>query len=188
MADIATTDVTVTILPAYEGHVGAGSTGTRGSGQKDSWVSPHDGFRRVEVKIAFGNGVRTYPSTGVPLPVAADFAGSVRKPHGAAFGMTRGLKYLVIQDSDDAQGILWKYNRENHRLRGYIMGLDVTAAGAGTLDDFPIDTTDEPLAEAASIGAVGLEAGVNLLGRFMELKAAASTPAAQVIYATAVGW
>jgi hypothetical protein len=132
--------------------------------------------RHSYVKIAFGNGTLTYPANGVPMPAAS------------SFGMVRNLDRLVIYDSDDAQGIMWKYDKENKKLRGYIMGLDVTAAGAGTLDDFPLDTAGEPLAEAASIGAVGLEAGVNLLGRFMELKAAASTPAAQTLYALAIGW
>lgn len=128
------------------------------------------------VKIAFGDGSLTYPANGVPMPAAAKF------------GMRTLLNRLIVLDSDDAQGILWKWDKENNKLRAYILGVHVTAAGAGTLDDFPIDTTAEPLAEAASIGAVGLEAASNLLGRLKELKGAASAPAAQTMYALAIGY
>lgn len=134
-----------------------------------------DKKHRNRVKIVFGNATLTYPSGGVPLPTFA------------SFGLNRNLDYLVLTDSDDGQGIVWKYDQENKKLRGYIQGVHVTAAGAGTLDDFPIDTTSEPLAEAASIGAVGLEASMNLLGRMAELKTT-SAPAATTIYAEAVGW
>lgn len=133
------------------------------------------GKRKVLVKIAFGDGALTYPSGGVPMPAKENF------------GMLRNLDYLLISDNDDAQGIVWKWDYENKKLRGYILGVHVAAAGAGTLDDFPIDTTAEPLAEAASVGAVGLEAAMNLLGRMAELKTA-SAPAATVLYAEAVGY
>lgn len=131
--------------------------------------------KRNLVKIAFGDGSLTYPSGGVPMPAIGEF------------GLTNDMDYMILIDGDDSQGIVWKYDQENRKLRAFIMGLDVTAAGTGTLDDFPLDTTGEPLAEAASIGAVGLEAGVNLLGRLHELKTT-SAPAAATLYAEAVGW
>ncbi|MFQ5641097.1 MAG: hypothetical protein ACE5IR_24225 [bacterium] len=132
-------------------------------------------MKRNRVKIAFGDGSLTYPTGGVPMPAIGNF------------GMVNNLDFLNVVDDDDSQGIVWKYDKDNNKLRAYIMGVDVTAAGSGTLDDFPLDTTGEPLAEAASLGAVGLEAGVNLLGRLQELKTT-SAPAVQTIYAEAVGW
>jgi hypothetical protein len=108
-------------------------------------------------------------------------------PAFSSLGLKRNLDFLSIIDSDDAQGIVWKYDKDNNKLRAYILGVNVDAAGSGTLDDFPLDTTAEPLAEAASIGAVGLEASMNLLGRLAELKTS-SAPAAQTLYAEAVGW
>jgi hypothetical protein len=131
--------------------------------------------KKCRIKIEFGNGTLTYPSGGVPMPAFS------------SLGLKRNLDFLSIIDSDDAQGIVWKYDKDNNKLRAYILGVNVDAAGSGTLDDFPLDTTAEPLAEAASIGAVGLEASMNLLGRLAELKTS-SAPAAQTLYAEAVGW
>ncbi len=133
--------------------------------------------RRVLVKITFGDGAKTYPSGGVPLTTLA-----------SDVDLQRNIRRWEIVDSDDGQGIVWKIDHENAKLRGYILGINVDAAGADTLDDFPIDTTAEPLAEAASIGGFGLEAQMNLLGRMAELKAAASAPAAQTLYLYAYGW
>ena len=132
--------------------------------------------KRNRVKIAFGDGAKTYPSGGVPLPAIS------------TFGMVRSLDYLLMIETDDAQGIVWKYDKDNKKMRAYILGINVDAAGSDTLDDFPIDTTAEPLAEPASIGGFGLEASMNLLGRLAELKAAASAPAAHTMFAEAVGW
>lgn len=131
--------------------------------------------KRNRVKIAFGDGAKTYPTGGVPLPAFG------------VFGMVRNLDYLSLFDAEDAQGIVWKYDKENKKLRAYIEALDLSAAGAGVLDDFPINTTAEPLATAVSVGLVGAAAGVNYLGRLEEL-VNTKAPAATVMFAEAVGW
>lgn len=131
--------------------------------------------RRNRCKVTFGDGALTYPSGGVPLPAAS------------AFGMPQALDYIVLIDSDDAQGIMWKYDFANKKLRGYIMGIDINAAGALVLDDFPLDTTGEPMATAISIGLAGAAAGINYLGRMQELLADTHAPAAHTMYVEAVG-
>lgn len=132
--------------------------------------------KRNRVKITFGDGALTYPTGGVPLPAAGKF------------GMYRNLDYLILFDPDDGQGIMWKYDKENNKLRAYIPALDVGAAGAATVDDFPFDTTDEPLATAVSISLTNSTgAGTKYLGRQKEL-VNTQAPAAQTMYAEAVGW
>lgn len=158
MADLTSSDVTVTVL----------EQGRRQSGDKVNLCS-----------IAFGDGVDTYPSGGVPLPSAA------------SFGMSEVLKYLVVVDDDVDQGIVWKYDYTNKKLKAYILGLDIDAAGSDTLDDFPIDATAEPLATGSlSVGLAdsGAAAGVVYLGRLKELAAASSAPAATTLIVEAVGW
>jgi hypothetical protein len=138
--------------------------------------------RKTRVKIAFGDGALTYPAGGVPLP-AAD-----------KFGMYRQLDYMVLTDNNDAVGIIWKFDQENKKLRGWIQGVVLSAAGSGTLDDHPLNSTADPLTAAAhqpgaalpSIGVVGA-AGTSFLGALKEL-AATHTPAAQTLYAEATGW
>lgn len=162
MPALVATDVTITLQTQGRGIAAA------------ERISPRE--KKSFVKIAFGDGALTYPALGVPMPTAP-----------ATWGFIRSLNRIELVDSEDAQGILWKVDHENTKLRAYIEGLDVTAAGADTLDDFPLDTTGETLAEAASIGAFGLEVGVNLLGRLHELKTT-SAPLAQTLFAHAYGW
>jgi hypothetical protein len=101
--------------------------------------------------------------------------------------MKQTLDYLIIVDGNDASGIIWKYDYENKKLRGYIQGIVVGAAGAVAVDDFPLDTTADPLASTLSVSLTGSTgAGTKYLGAMKEL-AAAAAPVAQVIYAEAVG-
>lgn len=132
--------------------------------------------RRTLVKIAFGDGALTYPSGGVPLPTAP-----------TSWGLRRSLDYIVLNDANDGSGIVWKYDRENKKLRGYISGITVSAAGAATVDDFALDTTAEPLATAVSLSLTNnTGAGVKYLGSLIELTTT-HAPAAQVLYCEAVG-
>ena len=133
--------------------------------------------KRHRVKIAFGNGTLTYPSGGVPMPTYP------------SFGLTARLDFLNMFDGDDGQGVYWKYDKENAKMRAYIPAIVVGAAGALTVDDFPLDTTAEPLATTVSLSLTNKTgAGTKYLGRQKELIAASHAPAATVLYAEAVGW
>jgi hypothetical protein len=140
--------------------------------------------RRHRVRIAFGDGALTYPAGGIPLP------------NYAMFGLQQRLDFLVMTDTSDDQGILWKFDQDNLKLQGFIQGVVTSAAGAGTLDDYPLDGTADPLAAAArqpsngavSVGLVASAAGVVYFGALKELLAAEHAPAAQTLYAEAVGW
>lgn len=63
--------------------------------------------KRNRVKITFGDASDTYPSGGVPMPEFGQF------------GMVRNLDYLNMFDADDAQGLIFKYDSENHKVRMY---------------------------------------------------------------------
>lgn len=154
MADIASTDVTITVQEK------------RIEGAR----------KRARVKIAFGDGALTYPSGGVPLPAYGQF------------GMKRFLEYIVLTDSDDATGIVWKFDQENKKLRAFIPGVTVGAAGAVTVDDFPLTSDDNTLATAMSVSLTNsVGAGTHHFGVLKEL-VNAQTIVAQVLYAEAVGW
>ena len=156
MADLASTDVTLTI-------------------QKLRRTAR---ARTNSVKIAFGNGTLTYPLAGggVPLPASP-----------LLWGLRLSIEDIVLADANDGSGILWKYDRENHKLRGYISGVTVAAAGSATMDDFALDTSAEPLATAVAVSLTNSTgAGVKYLGSLVEL-AAAAAPAAQVLYAIVYG-
>ena len=146
-------------------------------------VDRNNKVKRNRVKVVFGNGTLTYPSGGVPLPSAQ------------SFGMRQALINLVPVDMEDAQGIVWKYDFANNKLRGYIQGVVRTTAGAGTPDDFPLDTTADPTTAAAvqpnatavSVSVVsGAAAGNVYLGTLKEF-GTAHAPAAQTLYFEAVG-
>ena len=167
MTAIASTDLTLTV-----------QTGT---------IQRFNKYKEALVKIAFGNGTLTYPPGGVPLP---SFVASF-----TSYGMKKTVNYLELVDQDDSQGIIWKYDHDNKKLRGYLQGAVITAASTGTLDDYPLDTTAEPLAAAAnqpSSGAISLgltntaAAGTIFLGKLVEL-ASTHAPAAQTLYVRVSG-
>lgn len=90
MADIASTNVTITIV-------------------KNRLIRSSPGaFLRNIVKIQFGDGVLNYPALGVPLPGFAKF------------GMKRELEFIVLLDSGSAVTIRWTYDYANKKLRGWI--------------------------------------------------------------------
>lgn len=133
--------------------------------------------KRHQVKIEFGDGALTYPTGGVPMP-AKD-----------KFGMVHALEFLSLIDDNDATGIVWKYDKENNKLRGFIQGITVSAAGAATMDDFALDTTADPLATTVSVSLTNSTgAGAKYLGKMLELAGGSAAPAAQVLYAEAVGF
>ena len=133
-------------------------------------------FRYNTVKVQFGDGALTYPAGGVPLPAFG------------AYGMRMEIEHLAEVDVNDASGIIWKYDKDNNKLRGYIMGLDISAAGSATLDDYPINTTNQPLATASLSVSFqqSLGAGVKYLGELQELTTT-HAPAAQTLYFEAMG-
>lgn len=129
--------------------------------------------RRNRVKIAFGDGALTYPAGGVPMPAAANF------------GLVRNLDYVMLSDADDGSGIVWKYDKENSKLRGYVQGVQVGAAGAGALDDYPASAGVG--VDTVSLGLVVAGAGTYRFGAMKEL-GTADAPAAQTLYGEAIGW
>lgn len=85
MADLTAEDVTITVNEE-------GIEGKR---------------RRNRVTLVFGDGVDTYPTSGIPLPTFGNF------------GMRRNLDGLTWLDEANGNGFVYKYDRANHKLRIY---------------------------------------------------------------------
>ncbi len=131
--------------------------------------------RNNRTKIVFGDGALTYPSGGVPMPGFG------------SFGLKKVLEYLILIDADDGSGIVWKYDAANNKLRGYIQGIIVSAAGGATVDDFALNTASEPMATAVSLSLTdNTGAGTKYFGKLIELTTS-HAPASQTLYAEAVG-
>lgn len=91
MGELASIDVTVTVNP--------GDRNMAGGAFKDFTLAA----------IAFGDGVKTYPANGVPLPAIGQF------------GLHKGIDFgLVSQNPDD--GFIYKYDKTNHSIRIYTQG------------------------------------------------------------------
>ena len=133
--------------------------------------------RRNRCKIEFGDGALTYPAGGIPLPAAKSFA------------MNGGvLEYLILTDSNDASGLIWKYDQDNKKLRAYVQGYDHGTGGTVTLDDYPV-TAAAGVTSGISVSlTTAAGAAVARLGGLQELLGGTDAPAAQVLYAEAVGW
>lgn len=129
--------------------------------------------RRNLVKITFGDGALTYPANGVPMPTKEKF------------GMVRNLRSLVFYDTDDSNGLTWKYDVVNNKLRAWVQGYAHGAAGAVTMDDFPV-TAAFGVKASMSVSLLGTDTGTAQLGGLVE--ASGGAPAAQTLYAEAIGW
>lgn len=133
--------------------------------------------RKSDVTIAFGNGTLTYPSGGVPMPTYP------------SFGLVRNLDFLALHDPGNANGLVYKYDRTNNKLRIYEQGMRTGSTGAAN------DSESGALAEGGVDGVTEtvvrlMDSAVNTtyqLGALKELTAT-STPAAATLKAEAVGW
>lgn len=85
MADIASTDVTYTLV--------------------DQRIQD-SGLRHRQFKIEFGDGVLTYPAGGVPLD-------------NDKLGVPNDNVSLILYDSEDGDGFLYKYDRDDNKIRIY---------------------------------------------------------------------
>jgi len=70
------------------------------------------------VSVAFGDGSKTYPSGGVPLPAIGNF------------GFQQQVDFCAVQEPS-ANGFTYKYDNTNHKIRIYTQGV-VTGSTAAT--------------------------------------------------------
>ena len=123
--------------------------------------------------LAFGDGALTYPTGGIPLSTSL-------------LGMKREVQAVQIVDESSADGFTYKWDRVNNKILIYTQGVAFGAAGAATLDDFPL---------SAGVGvtsgrSISLDNGATSpvrLGGQKEL-ASTDTPAATTLRVIVRGW
>lgn len=71
--------------------------------------------------LTFGDGALTYPSGGIPLPVIAKF------------GYSREITFMGIEQPY-GNGFVYKFDRTNHKLLIYTMGVVTTTTGASVIE------------------------------------------------------
>lgn len=147
--------------------------------------------RHSRVKITFGDGALTYPANGVPLPTYS------------SFGLYRVLDFITLIDNNDGVGLVWKYDKENKKLRAWQVaagthGHDFLVKGgqaaAGT-DALSIKGA-VVIGKEAATDVTQTEAGAAAGGGVITKTIAAAAPvelgnvavAAQTLYAEAIGW
>lgn len=102
MADLTAADVTVTI--------------------NDQWIQEKKKY--CECTVTFGDGSKTYPTGGVPMPTYEKW------------GMKRSLSVLMVVEAN-AGGYFWEYDVSVHKLRALRQGGNValTVKGSQTAAD-----------------------------------------------------
>jgi len=106
MADLTADDVTVSI------------------GSRDKDFARIGSLKNLSIaSIAFGDGVLTYPTGGVPLPAIGHF------------GLNKQMDLLIPQQPSD-NGFIYKYDATNHTLLIYTQGVvtgstSVSPSGVG---------------------------------------------------------
>ena len=117
MADLAASDVTVTLNP-----------------QDIDFMAYN---KVVMPKIAFGDGVKTIPAGGIPLPELSylDLHKEIKRAH-------------VVQPED---GYVYRVDRANHTLMVFFADYDAVADG--------------PLVEAAGVAIAATELELTIIGQ-----------------------
>lgn len=130
--------------------------------------------RRNRVSIAFGDGAKTYPAAGVPMPGAG------------SFGMIRQLDYVLLYDPSNPDGFIYKYDATNNKMRIWSQGLNTGATAAA-------DSTSGALAK----NSAGAESVVRAMGTAVSTAydvgpmneiGTAIAPASTTLVGEAVGW
>lgn len=118
-------------------------------------------------------------------------------PSAGNFGLVRNLTLLSLVDNDDASGIVWKWDKDNNKLRGYKTGSvkAFTVKGSETASDetafVSITEGDGTAQSGVAIGHAGGGADIDINTEDVNLSELASgtdTPAAQTLYAEVIGW
>jgi len=140
-------------------------------------------------KIAFGNGSLTYPTGGIPLTKAK-------------LGCPTDLEEFTIMDAQDADGRMFKYDRENGKIRIYNPGGShahdllvkggQAAASTAALAHYATDilgkeaATDATILGSASATKGGVVTASSQAGT--EFTGGSTVVAAVVLYVKAVGY
>ena len=76
-------------------------------------------LRRTFADLAFGDGALTYPTGGVPLPAKEQF------------GFKKEIAFGVVEQPP-ANGFIYKFDRTNHTLKIFTMGIVTGSAGSAS--------------------------------------------------------
>ena len=149
------------------------------------YSSPADPRRCAVYKIGFGNSTLTYPSGGVPLTKAK-------------LGCPTHIVALEIIDISDADGLAYKYDYENAKIRIYNMTAghahDVLIKGGtdpASTDAINVKTLilgKEAATDATVLGVDSATKGGVVASTAAAGGELASAPAATVLYAKVTGW
>jgi hypothetical protein len=74
--------------------------------------------KEISLTLVIGDGVKTYPSGGIPMPVYS------------TCGLKRNIDDILFVDTANANGYVYKYDKTNHKLRIY---QTATLTPAGTV-------------------------------------------------------
>jgi hypothetical protein len=98
MADLTADDITITV-------------------QTNIGLNPyvHGPKRYSSVKVTFGDGAKTYPADGVPLPTYEKW------------GLTRNIETVFLDDPGSPSAYTHKYDRANNKLRMYHAGAELAS-------------------------------------------------------------
>lgn len=63
--------------------------------------------KHVDITLAFGDSALTYPTGGVPMPTRV------------SLGLSRNLDFIELHDPANANGLVYKYDKTNNKMRIY---------------------------------------------------------------------
>jgi len=114
--------------------------------------------------VAFGNGVLTYPTGGVPLPAIAQF------------GYQRAVDFCAIQEPY-GNGFTYKYDATNHKIKIFTQGMVTGSTAATTCANGALAENSAAAESAVRLSGSAVDTTYDL-GAMIELPATVAPAAA----------
>lgn len=129
------------------GNVPPGNPPSYGNAEGIRQQFVNDKYKQHAVVIQFGDGASTYPASGIPLsatgvqgtsvPGTSTTYGATALAVAVSFGFRADLKLLEIMDFSSGDGYVYKFDKNNLKLRIYQVAASGSVGATGALAEVP---------------------------------------------------
>jgi hypothetical protein len=137
-------------------------------------IKGDSGYVQNQLTAVFGDGALTYPSGGIPLDKNK-------------MGVPNQVINLKIYDQGSANGLVYKYDAANNKIRIYRSG-GFTPAGTVATHTHTIPAGTDGAGGTSGTTAPAFTGTAAVAASLVELVAATTAPAAATLYIEVMGW
>ena len=130
--------------------------------------------KRWRVKLVIGDGAKTYPTGGIPLPAYN------------TLGFVRYIDHVILMEDDSALGRGMKWDKANAKLKLFAQGVTTGATAAGALANGAFAVNSAAAETVVRFSNTAISTSYDF-GPLAELPSTIA-PAQFTVWAEVVGW